>query len=89
MLKNKFDDFGRLLHEGWKLKKSLGKVITNQKIDEFNYSMAEIYRRKNIGRRESNMLLYIPRDKIKNFKKKLVSLRSYHLIFLKRVQKFY
>ena len=33
LLSNRFDDFGHLLHEGWKLKKSLGKVITNKKIE--------------------------------------------------------
>ena len=28
------DDFGRLLHEGWKLKRSLSKAISNQMIDD-------------------------------------------------------
>ena len=26
LLKNKFDDFGKLLNDGWKLKKSLSKI---------------------------------------------------------------
>ena len=34
LLKNKFDDFGKLLNDGWKLKKSLSKVISNKKIDD-------------------------------------------------------
>ena len=34
LLKNKFDDFGKLLNDGWKLKKSLSKVISNKKIND-------------------------------------------------------
>ncbi len=30
----KFDDFGKLLHEGWALKKRLGKLISNDNIDQ-------------------------------------------------------
>ena len=74
LLKNKFDDFGRLLHEGWKLKKRLGKVITNQKIDNlYNMSLRHgALGGKILGAGGGGfMLLYIPRDKIKNFKKKI------------------
>ena len=30
LLNSQFNDFGRLLHEGWKFKKSLGKIVTNK-----------------------------------------------------------
>ena len=32
--KNEYDDFGRLLHENWQLKKSISNVISNTRIDE-------------------------------------------------------
>tara|TARA_B100001057_G_scaffold481432_1_gene555468 strand:- start:388 stop:1368 length:981 start_codon:yes stop_codon:yes gene_type:complete len=34
IIKEKFNDFGKLLHENWMLKKSINKVISNQRIDE-------------------------------------------------------
>ena len=34
IINEKFDDFGKLLHENWLLKKSINKVITNTRIDE-------------------------------------------------------
>ncbi len=34
LLLGKLDDFGRILHEGWKLKQSLASSITNEKITE-------------------------------------------------------
>ncbi len=74
LLKNKFNDFGRLLHEGWKLKKSLGKVITNQKIDDlYNFSLKHgALGGKILGAGGGGfMLLYIPKNKIINFKRKL------------------
>ena len=74
LLKNKFNDFGRLLHEGWKLKKSLGKVITNQKIDDlYNFSLKHgALGGKILGAGGGGfMLLYIPKSKIINFKRKL------------------
>ena len=74
LLSNRFDDFGHLLHEGWKLKKSLGKVITNKKIDElYNFSLKHgALGGKILGAGGGGfMLLYIPKRKIINFKKKL------------------
>jgi len=74
LLKNKFNDFGRLLHEGWKLKKSLGKIITNQKIDDlYDFSLKHgALGGKILGAGGGGfMLLYIPKMKIVNFKKKL------------------
>ncbi len=74
LLKNKFNDFGRLLHEGWKLKKSLGKVITNQKIDDlYEFSLKHgALGGKILGAGGGGfMLLYLPKNKIINFKKKL------------------
>ena len=74
LLKNKFNDFGRLLHEGWKLKKNLGKVITNQKIDDlYNFSLKHgALGGKILGAGGGGfMLLYIPKSKIINFKRKL------------------
>ena len=34
IIKEKFNDFGKLLHENWMLKKSINKVISNPRIDE-------------------------------------------------------
>ena len=73
LLKNKFDDFGRLLHEGWKLKKSLGKIITNKKIDElYKFSLNNgALGGKILGAGGGGfMLLYIPKNKRKTFKEK-------------------
>ena len=78
LLKNQFDDFGRLLHEGWKLKKSLGKVITNKKIDElYDFSLKHgALGGKILGAGGGGfMLLYIPKKKIINFKKKLKNIK--------------
>ena len=38
--KNEFNNFGKLLNEGWKLKKSLSKVISNRRIDDlYNFAI--------------------------------------------------
>jgi len=74
LLKSQFNDFGRLLHEGWKLKKSLGKVITNKKIDDlYDFSLKHgVLGGKILGAGGGGfMLLYIPKNKILSFKKKL------------------
>ena len=34
LLKNDFDNFGKLLHENWLLKKSISEEISNNRIDE-------------------------------------------------------
>jgi D-glycero-alpha-D-manno-heptose-7-phosphate kinase len=74
LLSNRFDDFGHLLHEGWKLKKSLGKVITNKKIDDlYNFSLKNgALGGKILGAGGGGfMLLYVPKNKILSLKKKL------------------
>ena len=71
--KNRFDDFGKLMNEGWKLKKSLSKVISNKKIDNlYDYSMANgALGGKLLGAGGGGfMLLYIPQNLQKNFFKK-------------------
>ena len=34
ILKGKLDDFGKLLHEAWEIKKNFSKMITNKKLDK-------------------------------------------------------
>mgnify|MGYP000871667230 CR=1 FL=1 len=74
LLKNKFDDFGRLLDEGWKLKKSLSKVISNKKIDNlYEFAMNNgALGGKLLGAGGGGfILLYIPQQKQKKFFKKI------------------
>ena len=74
LLKNKFDDFGRLLNEGWKLKKSLSKVISNKKIDNlYEFAMNNgALGGKLLGAGGGGfILLYIPEKKQKKFFKKI------------------
>ena len=74
LIKNKFDDFGRLLNEGWKLKRSLSKVISNKKIDNlYEYSMNNgALGGKLLGAGGGGfMLLYVPYHKQKKFFKKI------------------
>ena len=74
LLKNKFDDFGRLLNEGWKLKKSLSKVISNKKIDNlYEFAMNNgALGGKLLGAGGGGfILLYIPQQKQKKFFKKI------------------
>jgi len=73
LLKNRFDDFGKLLNEGWKLKRSLSKVVSNKKIDNlYEYSMNNgALGGKLLGAGGGGfMLLYLPYHKQKNFFKK-------------------
>ena len=73
LLKNRFDDFGKLLNEGWKLKRSLSKVVSNKKIDNlYEYSMNNgALGGKLLGAGGGGfMLLYMPYHKQKNFFKK-------------------
>ena len=74
LIKNKLDDFGRLLNEGWKLKRSLSKVISNKKIDNlYEYSMNNgALGGKLLGAGGGGfMLLYVPYHKQKKFFKKI------------------
>ena len=74
LIKNKFDDFGRLLNEGWKLKRSLSKVISNKKIDNlYEFSMNNgALGGKLLGAGGGGfMLLYVPYHKQKKFFKKI------------------
>ena len=74
LLNSQFNDFGRLLHEGWKFKKSLGKIVTNKKIDElYEFSLKSgALGGKILGAGGGGfMLLYMPKNKIVNFKENL------------------
>ena len=74
ILKNRFDAFGKLLNEGWKLKRSLNKVISNKKIDNlYEYSMNNgALGGKLLGAGGGGfMLLYMPHHKHKKFFKRI------------------
>ena len=74
LVKNKFDDFGKLLNEGWKLKKSLSKVISNKKIDdlyEFSINNGALGGKLLGAGGGGFMLLYIPHHNQKKFFKKI------------------
>ena len=74
LYKSKFDDFGKLLHEGWTLKKSLSKIISNKRIDDlYDFAMNNgALGGKLLGAGGGGfMLLYIPLYKQKNFLKKI------------------
>ena len=74
LLKNKFDDFGKLLNDGWKLKKSLSKVISNKKIDDlYEISINNgALGGKLLGAGGGGfMLLYIPYHNQKKFFKRI------------------
>jgi len=74
LIKNKLDDFGRLLNEGWKLKRSLSKIISNKKIDNlYEFSMNNgALGGKLLGAGGGGfMLLYVPYHKQKKFFKKI------------------
>jgi D-glycero-alpha-D-manno-heptose-7-phosphate kinase len=74
-----FDTFGQLLHESWKLKKSLAGAITNNAIDD----MYEAARRSGaIGGKITGaggggfLLLYVPYEKQLSVRKALCGLRE-------------
>lgn len=74
LVKNKFDDFGKLLNDGWKLKKSLSKIISNKKIDdlyEFSINNGAMGGKLLGAGGGGFMLLYIPHHKQKKFFKKI------------------
>ena len=75
--KNRLDDFGKLLNESWKHKRSLNKVISNRKIDElYEYSLnCGALGGKILGAGGGGfLLLYVPRNKLFNFNIKLKKL---------------
>ena len=74
LLKGKFDEFGVLLGEAWKFKKSLGPIITNKKIDElYDFSLKNgALGGKILGAGGGGfMLLYVPSNKRNFFKKNM------------------
>ena len=75
LLKNcDFDDFGRLLNESWMLKKSLSKVISNNKINElYSFAMQNgALGGKLLGAGGGGfMLFYMPKNLQKKFLKKI------------------
>ena len=74
LFKNNFDDFGKLLNEGWKFKKSLSKVISNRNIDnlyEFSIKNGALGGKLLGAGGGGFMLLYIPHHNQKKFFKKI------------------
>ena len=75
LLKNcDFDDFGRLLNESWMLKKSLSKVISNNKINElYSFAMQNgALGGKLLGAGGGGfMLFYMPKNLQKKFLEKI------------------
>jgi len=75
LLKNcDFDDFGRLLNESWMLKKSLSKVISNNKINElYSFAMQNgALGGKLLGAGGGGfMLFYMPKNLQEKFLKKI------------------
>ena len=77
--KSEFDNFGLLLHEGWKLKKSLSKVISNKKIDDlYNFAIKNgALGGKLLGAGGGGfMLLYMPHYNQKKFLNKIKNVIS-------------
>lgn len=74
---DKLDDFGRLLHETWVLKKSISKIISNNQIDEI-YSQARqagALGGKLLGAGSGGfMIFYVPPEKQKTVKEALKKL---------------
>ena len=72
------DDFGRLLHEEWQLKRTLSSQITNEKIDALYGQMlrAGAYGGKLLGAGSGGyLLLYIPLEQRKQFCGQFPSIR--------------
>jgi len=68
------DDFGRLLHEGWELKRSLNDAISNSTIDKIYRTALDngAIGGKLLGAGASGfMVLYIPPEKHKNVRESL------------------
>ena len=71
---NNIDDFGRFLHEGWLLKKSLTKAISNSLVDEIydRGLKAGALGGKLLGAGGGGFILfYCPRGKQDNFRKQM------------------
>ena len=81
---NNIDDFGRFLHEGWLLKKSLTKKISNIFVDEI-YNMgikAGALGGKLLGAGGSGFILfYCPREKQDEFRKKMNNFKEMNFQF--------
>ena len=73
LTKNDFMEFGKLIHESWKIKKSLGSKITNSEIDEI-YDIGiknGAYGGKILGAGGSGFIMFIiPEEKKENLKQK-------------------
>lgn len=65
----KFEEFGRLLHETWMLKKSLNPIISNKKIDEiYNFGLSNgAIGGKLLGAGSGGFLLFYVKPEKKNF----------------------
>ena len=68
---NKPDEFGKLLHDSWLVKKSLSNSISNYKIDElYKYGIQSgAYCGKLLGAGGGGFILFHVPKKSKNFKK--------------------
>ena len=64
-----FDEFGKLLHQTWLLKKSLNPIISNKKIDEiYNYALANgAIGGKLLGAGSGGFLLFYTKPEKRNF----------------------
>ena len=70
LMDGRIDDFGRLLHEEWQLKRTLSSQITNDKIDALYAQMlrAGAYGGKLLGAGSGGyLLLYIPHEQRQQF----------------------
>ena len=76
LTKNDFMEFGKLIHESWKIKKSLGSKITNSEIDEI-YDIGiknGAYGGKILGAGGSVFIMFIiPEEKKEKLKQKLTN----------------
>ena len=74
--KKDLPEFGKLLHESWKIKKSLGNNITNSKIDEiYNIGMKNgAYGGKILGAGGAGFIIFvIPEEKKEILRQKLLN----------------
>lgn len=79
LIKGKLDDFGKLLHQGWELKKSLAKDISNSRIEEFYQTArkAGVLGGKICGAGGGGfLLLYCPVEQQSRVRKTLKNLRE-------------
>ena len=76
LTKNDFMEFGKLIHESWKIKKSLGSKITNSEINEI-YDIGiknGAYGGKILGAGGSGFIMFIiPEEKKEKLKQKLTN----------------